>query len=157
VTTLRATGEDPVPVSFGYHPYLRIPGSSRDTWRMKLGAFRRLIVDERMIPTGEREPVSERYLELRGQSWDDGYDALTVPSEFELAADEFALAVEFLDGYSFAQVYAPDGKDFVCFEPMTAPTNALISADGLQLVHPGDEHRAAFGIRIAEELPSGAR
>ena len=58
-TTSRATGEDPVPVSFGYHPYLRVPGAGRETWKVTLGAFRHLIVDERMIPTGEREPIED--------------------------------------------------------------------------------------------------
>jgi len=50
-TTVRATGPDPVPVSFGFHPYLRVPGARRNTYRVSLGAFRRLVLDERMIPT----------------------------------------------------------------------------------------------------------
>ena len=33
--TVRATGSDPVPVSFGFHPYVRIPGSNRTTWRLE--------------------------------------------------------------------------------------------------------------------------
>jgi len=35
-----------------------------------------------------------------------------------------------LEGHSYAQVYAPAGGDFICFEPMTAPTDALVSGDG---------------------------
>ena len=31
-TTVRANAQDRVPVSFGYHPYLRLAGSSRDSW-----------------------------------------------------------------------------------------------------------------------------
>ena len=30
-------------------------------------------------------------------------------------------------GYRFAQVYAPGDDDVVAFEPMTAPTNALVA------------------------------
>jgi hypothetical protein len=33
---------------------------------------------------------------------------------------------------------------------MTAPTNALISGDGLTVVPPGGEHRAAFSIAVAD-------
>jgi galactose mutarotase-like enzyme len=146
-TTLRATGGDEVPVSFGYHPYLRLPGTSRDSWRMTLGASRRLVLDERMIPTGEREPLASRSASLQGASWDDGYDGLATPAEFEVAAQDAGIRVTFLEGYPFAQVYAPDGQDFVCFEPMTAPANALVSGDGLQAVAPGEEHRAVFAIR----------
>ena len=33
-TTLHATGERAVPVSFGFHPYLRLPGTDRATWQL---------------------------------------------------------------------------------------------------------------------------
>ena len=43
-TTVRATNGDPVPVSFGYHPYLTLPGSDRRGWQVDLGAAERLLV-----------------------------------------------------------------------------------------------------------------
>ena len=124
---------------------------------MTLGAFRHLIVDERMIPTGEREPIERRSLCLGEQSFDDGFDGLAVPAEFEVAAGDYALTVEFLEGFAYAQVYAPTGHDFVCFEPMTAPTNALNSGNGLALVAPGAEYRAAFSVAIWPAGRWGAR
>jgi aldose 1-epimerase len=45
----------------------------------------------------------------------------------------------------------PKGKDYVAFEPMSAPTNALISGEGLRLVEPNDEFRAVFRIRVESE------
>ena len=149
-TTLHATGEDIVPVSFGYHPYLRIPDAPREAWRITLGAFRRLVLDETMIPTGEREPIQCRCLYLEGTSLDDGFDALAVPAEFEAAAENAALKVRFVEGFPYAQVYAPRGKEYVCFEPMTAPANALCSGDGLRVVAPGELHRTAFTISITQ-------
>jgi aldose 1-epimerase len=155
-TTLRATGDDPVPVAFGYHPYVTVPGSAREAWRVKLGAFRRLLLDERMIPTGERKPVQRRSFRLGQMSLDDGFDALAVPAEFEVRSAATAIRVEFRGGYHFAQVYAPSGHDFISFEPMTAPANALCSGDGLQLVAPGEEYRAEFAIRVfPEDGPRG--
>ena len=99
-----------------------------------------------MIPTGEREPVERRCLYLEGTSLDDGFDALAVPAGFEAAAENAALKVRFVEGFPYAQVYAPGGKDYVCFEPMTAPANALRSGDGLRIVSPGELHRTAFTI-----------
>ncbi len=55
-------------------------------------------------------------------------------------------------GTHYAQVYAPAGKELICFEPMTAPASALISGDGLSLVAPGEEYRAAFSIAVAGEF-----
>ena len=57
-------------------------------------------------------------------------------------------AVTFLEGYSFAQVYAPSESEFICFEPMTAPTNALTSGDSLTRFRPGDAYSAAFRISV---------
>jgi aldose 1-epimerase len=148
-TTLEPVGDDPVPVSFGYHPYLTVPGGPRAQWRVKLGAFRRLVLDERMIPTGEREPVQRRSFRLGRTSLDDGFDGLTVPAEFSASGGAAGITVEFRTGYPFAQAYAPTGQEFICFEPMTAPANALVSGDGLQLVAPGEEYRAEFAIRVS--------
>ena len=51
-------------------------------------------------------------------------------------------------GYPAAQVFSPPGADFICFEPMTAPTNALRSGVGLRLVEAGDAFTAAFSIAV---------
>ena len=155
-TTLDSVGEQSVPVSFGYHPYLHIPEEKRSGWRVALGARERLLLDEAMIPTGAREPVAPRCFILAQQVLDDGYAALDDPAEFEAAAGNVALRVRFLDGYGCAQVYAPAGQDFVCFEPMTAPTNALVSGEGLALVAPGARYRAAFRVSISR-VPGGDR
>jgi aldose 1-epimerase len=151
-TTLRATGSDAVPVAFGFHPYLRIPGSSRRDWRVALGATQRLVLDEHMIPTGAEEPVAEREFVLGEQSWDDGLAALDPDgaggAQFQVSDGKTTLAVSFEEGFDYAQVYAPPGRDYICFEPMTAPTNALDSGQGLALVALGDEYRTRWSVTV---------
>jgi aldose 1-epimerase len=148
-TTLRATGPDPVPVAFGFHPYLRIPGSSRREWQVALGATQRLVLDERMIPTGAREPLVEREFMLGEQSWDDGLVGLDPGgARFQVSDGKTTLTVSFEEGFDYAQVYAPPGHDYICFEPMTAPTNALDSGQGLTLVAPGDDYRTRWSVAV---------
>ncbi len=60
------------------------------------------------------------------------------------------MTVTFDDGFAYAQVFAPEGQDFICFEPMTAPTNALENGSALPLVAPGEEYRTAFSIAVAD-------
>ena len=148
VTTLRATGRDTVPVSFGYHPYLHLPEVPRRDWQVTLGASERLVTDERQIPTGGREPLAERSFRLGDMSWDDGLGGLAAPPVFTVGSGGVTLTVTFEQGYRFAQVYAPPGQDFICFEPMTAPTNALVDGRDLPLVAPGDEYRTAFRVAV---------
>jgi galactose mutarotase-like enzyme len=147
-TTLRPVGPRGVPVSFGYHPYLRIPGTARETWRVSLGVSRRIVLDERMLPTGERDGVREAVTSLGETSLDHAFEALAAPARFEAVGGGTRLAVELIDGFPYAQVYAPFRREFICFEPMTAPTNALSHGDGLRIVQPGDSHRAVFMISL---------
>jgi galactose mutarotase-like enzyme len=145
VTTVRA--HDPTPVSFGYHPYLRL-GSDRRAWRVRLPALERLALDERMIPTAEREPFTRTDFELADSSWDDGFVvAQPLPARFEVTDPAgHGIALEFEQGYPYAQLFAPPSGDFICFEPMTAPANALRSGEGLTVVAPGEQYRAAFTV-----------
>jgi aldose 1-epimerase len=48
-------------------------------------------------------------------------------------------------------VFAPPGSDFVCFEPMTAPTNALVAGGpNLPIVEPGGRYDTAFAIAVRQ-------
>jgi galactose mutarotase-like enzyme len=136
----------PVPVSFGFHPYLRIPGGERATAEMYLPVRRALLHDASMIPTGESSPTDPGLRRLGSSEWDDGFADLTSPPRFVLSSDGSEVALTFMRGYHFAQVFAPPGSDFVCFEPMTAPTNALGSGADLPVVAPGGRYETAFAI-----------
>ena len=51
----------------------------------------------------------------------------------------------------FWQVFAPENDDVICFEPMSAPANALVSGRDLQVVEPGATHSATFAITVESE------
>jgi galactose mutarotase-like enzyme len=141
-------------VSFGYHPYLKIPSAPRETWDIELAASRRLVLDEHGIPTGERQPVGQTRLSLNQTSWDTPFDGLADPAAWRATGGDAAVTVTFRSGYGFAQVFSPAGTEFICFEPMTATTNALGSGDGLRIVPPMGEHRAEFSVTLAEGQPA---
>ena len=86
--------------------------------------------------------------ELDDRDFDDGYDGLASRSAFCVAGAGRTITVELESGYPAAQVFSPRGKDFICFEPMTAPTNALRSGAGLRRVAPGDTFSATFSIAV---------
>ena len=83
-TTVSSVGEEAVPVSFGYHPYLHIPEEERTGWEVRLGARRRLLLDGAMIPTGAREPVACRRFTLAERVLDDGFDGVDTPGRSRL-------------------------------------------------------------------------
>jgi aldose 1-epimerase len=147
-TTLTATGHTAVPVAFGYHPYLRLAGVARSSWSITAPSMTRLVLDARMIPTGAREQVPPVAAELGDRSLDDAYADVPAGAEFVLQGGGRRITVSFLEGYPCAQVFAPLDQEVACFEAMTAPANALASGDGLQLLAPGESHRARFAIAV---------
>ena len=84
----------------------------------------------------------------RSCAFDDGFALLGPAATFALAGGGLRIAVDLLEGYPYAQVFAPKGEAFVALEPMTAPTNALVSGQGLRLVGPGEALRATFRVRV---------
>jgi galactose mutarotase-like enzyme len=71
-----------------------------------------------------------------------------------LDGDGCRLLVDLDEGYPFLQVYAPAGGDFCCLEPMTAPTNALVTGDHAT-ARAGDRYHAAFSVRAQPRRPRG--
>jgi len=149
-TTLQAGPHRPVPVTFGFHPYLGLPGLRREHWHLALPAMQRLVLDGQGIPTGAESPF-EGFDGVLGQAaFDDGFALPGEGLSLSLAGGGLRITVELVAGYRYTQVFAPADKDYVALEPMTAPANALASGRGLRLVEPGGTFRATFRIRVDE-------
>ena len=151
VTTVRPSADVAVPVSFGYHPYFRLPGVDRPDWEVRIPVEERLVLDQRMLPTGDREDVRVEGGPLGTRTFDDAYIAPVDSAPFVLAGGGRRIEVAFDASYPYAQVYAPDDDDVIALEPMTAPTNALVGGGAeLPLVPPGESYRASFSVTVAD-------
>jgi len=144
-TRLRPTADRAVPVSFGYHPYLRLPEGARSEWRLVLPAREHLALDDRGIPTGQQAEEPAEAEPIGTRTFDDAY-AVSTPCRTEIREARHRLHVDFDEGYPYLQVYAPPRSRFVCLEPMTAPTNAL-GTGAHPSVEPGDVYTARFSVR----------
>jgi galactose mutarotase-like enzyme len=147
-TTVRAARCASVPIAFGFHPYFSPPSVARPGWRISLPPRRRLTADDRLIPTGERVAEPFERFSLGERIYDDGYDGLGAGALFALEGGGRRIEVVLDAGYPCAQLFAPPDDDVVCFEPMTAPANALVTGDGLTVLAPGAVYRAGFTIRV---------
>jgi len=141
--TLTPTGDVAVPIAFGFHPYLAIREDERDACTVTLPARSRLPLDDRGLPTGERVARTPSVDALGDR--DELLGDLT-GDPFVLDTPERAISVELDAGYPYAQVFTPAASPVACFEPMTAPTNALRSGDGLRLAT--EPFTAVFSITV---------
>jgi aldose 1-epimerase len=145
-----ACGEDVVPVAFGLHPYLSPPGVARERYMVELPPMRHLKLDAEQIPIGSEEDLAARRFELAKNELDDGFDHVAEPARFAVEGGTRRVELEFVEGYPCAQVYAPRTGQFICYEPMTAPTNALRSGSGLRVLEPGERYSATFVLRVVD-------
>jgi aldose 1-epimerase len=145
-TTVTPTGDRAVPIAFGWHPYLQLPGTPRPAWRLALPACTHVSLDQRGIPIGgearqsaEAEPVGLR-------TFDDLY-RLARDRAFTVADEESAITMRADAGYDFAQVWVPTGRPFLALEPMVSVTDGLVLGTA-PLVSPGEAYTAAFTLAV---------
>jgi aldose 1-epimerase len=169
-TSIVNLSAEPMPVSVGFHPYFQLTDSRRDDWTISVGARTHLKLQPTKVPTGETEPIEAFFpnpsaAALRDFDLDDGFGELVRDARgraaMTLRGKAQRLDVEFGPNFRAAVVWAPKqtpggpDRNFICFEPMAAPTNALNMAQKglykeLQSIPPGGTWRESFWIR-----PSG--
>jgi aldose 1-epimerase len=148
-TSLTATGDVAVPVAFGFHPYLCLPGVPRAEWVLEAPVHERIVLDDRGLPTGARERTAIEPAPLGGRTYDDAFLAPSPGTAFVLSGPERRLELRLDSGYPFTQIFAPAGLDAVAIEPMTAPTDALLTGGPeLTFVPPGETFGATFSISV---------
>ena len=155
-TEVENLSSDPMPPVIGYHPYYKLPGSARDDWKATVPAREHVKLSGKLTPTGEFEPVRlPRPAKLKDNKLDDVFTGLVRNSQGQavlvLEGGKEKLSFLFGPKYSTAVVYAPPGRDFICFEPMTGITNAMNLAHArqykdLQSVPPGGKWKESFFI-----------
>jgi len=157
-TTVENHSAEPLPVAVGYHPYFQLPGVPRDQWAVHLAARDHLVLNDLLLPTGERRPVEfpDPY-PLKDAALDDVFAALVRDPDgrarFWVEGGGKRITVAYGSKYTVAIAYAPAGKDYVCFEPMSAITNAFNLAHAgvyqeLQSVAPGEAWRESFRVEF---------
>ena len=142
---IEATGSVPVPACLGYRVYVRREQPRGDA-TIVLPARRRVVTDERLLPTGATEP-----LEMSASTV--GVDELH--EVFALGADRCVtvasgarrLTVESLTGFPLAQVRTVASEPHVMVEALTAAPDAL-SRDLFPVATPGQPYRAALRLSV---------
>ncbi|HYZ68749.1 MAG TPA: aldose 1-epimerase [Mycobacterium sp.] len=147
-TTVTPTADKPVPLVYGYHPYLQLPDVPKSEWQLEMPAMRHLKLDDTGIPTGATEDRSSTAEPLGGNVFDDGFDQVADGAVFAVSGGGRRLEVRFERGYPAAQVFAPQSETVVCFEPMTAPTDAL-RRGRYRTARPGEPDTTKFSIHVS--------
>jgi aldose 1-epimerase len=164
-TAIENLSSEPMPISVGYHPYFQLTDAPRDAWTVSVGARREWLLSPDKLPTGETRPIEQFFpnpaqIKLGDFDLDHVFDDLVRDANgravMSVKGVSQRIDVAFGPNYRAAVIYAPAStKEFICFEPMVAISNAMNLAHrgvykDLQTLAPGQTWRESFWIR-----PSG--
>jgi len=156
-TTLQPSADVAVPASFGFHPYLQLPGVARANWHIEAPVRRRLRLDARGIPTGESEPVAIEPGALGDRTFDDAFTDLVrgvdgrARVELRDPGSRAGLSLWVDESYRYLQLFTGDplpdvSRRSIAVEPMTCPPNAFRTGEDLVRLEPGESFVSAWGI-----------
>jgi aldose 1-epimerase len=139
---VEAAGSVPVPVCFGYRVYLRREQPGRDT--IVLPARRRVVTDQRLLPTGATEPLEMSASTLGCDELDEVF-VLGADRRLTVASAARRLTVESLTGFPLAHVRTLACEPHVMVEALTAAPDAL-SRNLFPLATVGRPYQAALRV-----------
>jgi aldose 1-epimerase len=147
----------PMPVSVGFHPFFRLHDSPRPEWSVHLPARKLVVLNEKLMPTGEfkntdyadPQPLASRTLDDIMTDLVRGGDGKTT---YWVQGKREKISVTFGPKYLVGVAFTPPDKEAVCLEPMAAITNAFNLAHrglykDLQSIAPGGEWKESFWIK----------
>lgn len=155
---------DRLPFGIGFHPYLTVGVSPVDRAHLKVPGRRRLVTDERGLPTGEATVAGTEYDFTHGRTLgptrlDTAYTDLDRDGSGRATVvlsgpDEDRRVSLWVDGgFPYLMVFTADTVDqpgrrraAVAVEPMTCPPDALRSHTDLLELEPGESFTATWGI-----------
>jgi len=161
-TTAENLGQRALPFGAGFHPYLTVNTPTVDDVVLQLPAQCFLLVDERMLPTGEQRDISGTELDFRVAKPIGPAAIDACFTELDRDADGMArvvlrgtraeLTMWMDNNFGYVQVFsgdtlAPDRRRRgLAVEPMTCAPNAFRTGAGVIRIEPGQKHTSTWGL-----------
>lgn len=143
-----------IPMGLGWHPYFRLTEKA-DDHSLQLPSSERVLIDERMLPTGER---TETDVFLQAQPLESAildqcfHVSPLSPMLYRLQLRHGQQGISLAASraqFPYFQVFTPPARQSVALEPMTCNVNAFQNGDGLVSLEAGADWMGAFRVEYA--------
>ena len=140
-----------IPMGFGWHPYFKLAAHA-DVHQMKLPASEKIIVNERMIPTGQREKMADfqKLTPINKQALDTCFAYKNSQGRYRIILKNEGKTLQInaqAATFPFFQVFTPPHRESIALEPMSCNVDAFNNqADGCSLA-PGETWKGV--VRMA--------
>ncbi len=150
--SIRNIGNTNMPIGMGWHPYFQF-GHSMTKVKMKLPKSCSLDIDDRLIPTGKKSPVTlfarSRMIEQIPVDNCFVYEGTKKRIELEFQGSHYGLRFwQETNPFQYFQLYIPPERESIAVEPMTCAPNAFQSKQGLQVLKVGEVLKGRFGLGV---------
>ena len=156
--------ETPAPFGIGFHPYVTVGTPSIDQASVRIPARRRLVADDRGLPTGEVD-VAGSDVDLRAARVLGDTELDTCFTDLERTDDD-RVSVDLIApsgtrrvsvwadrAFEYLMIYtghtldpAERRRQGLAIEPMTCPPNAFRSGRDIERLHPDSRWTGSWGI-----------
>lgn len=145
-----------IPIGTGWHPYFRL-GNQLDDLSLQLPSGKKILLGDRMIPTGEKHALQDRCTAIALKEI--FLDAIfEIDTPHGIATTLLRNHKEHLEmriwqetgfrKYNFITVYIPPARDSIAIEPCSCNIDAFNNGDGLIVLSPGESISASFGVKL---------
>ena len=132
------------PFNLGWHPYFKVEDLFNS--ELKINSRKRILVNDKMIPNGEKQIDWNRFIKIKDESFDDCF--VLNSNQIEFKTPEYHLELDFSHNENFLQIYTPYGRKSIAIEPQTAPANSFNSKTGLKILKPNETYGLKWKINL---------
>ncbi|MBL7816868.1 MAG: aldose 1-epimerase [Saprospiraceae bacterium] len=148
--------EQAIPVGLGWHPYFIMSEKVDDT-SLQMPDSQLIVIDERMLPTGEKQDYSafKNLTKIGSTSLDNGFfitekgEKASVILQSERGHLHYWQEIGAAK-WNFVQIFTPPHRQSIAVEPMTCNIDAFNNQDGLVLLTPKATLEGKFGVQFSK-------
>ena len=154
----RNNDDKKIPLSVGYHPYFCL-GKKVDDLMLELPVKRKIIADEKQIPTSKSIPFSKfnKLSKINSFQVDDCFivkknkDKKASTKIYDPSGDtEICIWQDTGNNlFNYLQIFIPSERKSIAIEPMTGNVDAFNNKKGLIVLEPNKEFSGRFGITMS--------
>ncbi len=154
---IQNTGSTKAPLGIGWHPYFTL-GQSVNECDLCIPKCKKVEMDDAMIPTGKTSPYKEytKCKPVKDVSFDTAFliekdtDFTSVILENNTHKMRYYQETK-PNKFNYLQIYTPEDRQSISFEPMSCNINAHNNLKGLHVLAPGKKFRARCGVALQKK------
>jgi aldose 1-epimerase len=138
--------KEEIPLGLGWHPYFRL-GGKIENWKLDVPECKKIMVDEKMIPTGDTEDF-RFHGSVDKHRWDTCFFK-NEPAIIEIKVEnERGILNIWQNGeqWPFFQIFTPPNGECIALEPMSCNIDAFNNNDHLIRLEAGKNWSGRFGF-----------